>query len=310
MSSSSSSSSSGGNNNNSGNNNENDNMMELLQEIPFLPKEVMSKFLTSIGGPLAAGNLQAGYQAGIISSDELKEIQIQLPDMISTTADDNVQLQSIEYISQKWEEALAGQPWYIQKIGTLSSSTIVSLVAKLQQKTFTQVNAMKYINNEALLLIQDNIEVLNLLSIGDDDEVAVAVAVKLKFNNTRAKYEPDRKVWSASMDVFDERRMTCLVQEVEDNSGTAARSISYDDDALAALLFTEGMDEDENEKLKGNIGIKTVTVVEDNSNKNNNSIINNKIGLVNAYFIPDDEIKILVVEINDIMYNITWKGIP
>ncbi|OEU14448.1 hypothetical protein FRACYDRAFT_240992 [Fragilariopsis cylindrus CCMP1102] len=323
------SSSSGGNDNNeSGNDNdnknENDEMMELLNEIPFLPKEVMSKFLSSIGGPLAAANIQAGYQAGIISLEEFKEIQTKLPEMVSNNDDDsnsNGNIQSIDYITKKWEEALIGQPWYIKKFGAFSSKTIVQLVAKLQQKTFEQVKAMKYINDNALILIQNNVEVVQLLSLSiseselesnDDtnDDGNNGNIVKLKFNNTRAKYESDRKVWSASMDVFDERRMMTTADTDNNNSNNDS-----DNDALAALLLAEGIDDNGNEKLTGNIGITTVVDVDVDNNNNNNekkkkqSNSNNKIGLVNAYFIPNEEIKILVVEINDRMYNITWKGL-
>ena len=190
-------------------------------------------------------------------------------------------------------------------------------MAKLQQKTFEQVNAMKYINDNALVLIQNNVEVVQLLSLSLESESELESndtndQVKLKFNNTRAKYESDRKVWSASMDVFDERRMMTTADTDNNNSNNDS-----DNDALAALLLAEGIDDNENEKLTGTIGITTVVDVDvDNNNNNNNnndkkkqSNINNKIGLVNAYFIPNEEIKILVVEINDRMYNITWKGL-
>mmetsp|Transcript_10727 Transcript_10727/g.22278 ORF Transcript_10727/g.22278 Transcript_10727/m.22278 type:complete len:105 (-) Transcript_10727:48-362(-) len=39
------------------------------------------------------------------------------------------------------------------------------------------------------------------------------------------------------------------------------------------------------------------------------NVSNRKVGLVNAYFVPDDEIKILVVEIDEILHNVTWKGL-
>ena len=112
------------------------------------------------------------------------------------------------------------------------------------------------------------------------------------------------------MDVFDERRMMTTADTDNNNSNNDS-----DNDALAALLLAEGIDDNGNEKLTGNIGITTVVDVDVDNNNNNNekkkkqSNSNNKIGLVNAYFIPNEEIKILVVEINDSMYNITWKGL-
>jgi len=56
------------------------------------------------------------------------------------------QIQSIEVIQQKWEEALVGQPWHIQKSVGMSTTTIVGVVAKLQENTVQQANAMKWIN--------------------------------------------------------------------------------------------------------------------------------------------------------------------
>eukprot|EP00751_Fragilariopsis_kerguelensis_P012945 CAMPEP_0170777896 /NCGR_PEP_ID=MMETSP0733-20121128/12063_1 /TAXON_ID=186038 /ORGANISM="Fragilariopsis kerguelensis, Strain L26-C5" /LENGTH=340 /DNA_ID=CAMNT_0011121205 /DNA_START=55 /DNA_END=1077 /DNA_ORIENTATION=- len=278
--------------------------MELLKDIPFVPEEVISKFLSSIGGPLAAGNLQAGYQAGIVSSEELQEIQTKLPDMASDNT--NNELQSIDYIQQKWNDALVGQPWHIQKLGALASSTVVGVAAKLQQKSFAQANAMKYINENALPIIEMNTTMIELLSSSsnDDDDTAV---VKLRFNNTRAKYEPDRKVWSASMDVFDERMTTTDIDIAaisDDDDDTIATAITSDN-AVAALM--KGMDDEGDDELKGRIGVSTAAASTKLNNNNNN---NNKIGLVNAYFIPDDEIKILVVEIDDVMHNLTWKGLP
>ena len=44
-------------------------------------------------------------------------------------------------------------------------------------------------------------------------------------------------------------------------------------------------------------------------NQQSTSNLNGKTGLVNAYFVPNDEIKILVVEIDDILHNVTWKGL-
>jgi len=277
--------------------------MELLKDIPFVPEEVISKFLSSIGGPLAAGNLQAGYQAGIVSSEELQEIQTKLPDMASDNT--NNELQSIDYIQQKWNDALVGQPWHIQKLGSLASSTVVGVAAKLQQKSFAQANAMKYINENALPIIEMNTTMIELLSLSsnDDDDTAV---VKLRFNNTRAKYEPDRKVWSASMDVFDERMTTTdiVTAVISDDDDDTIATATTSDVAVAALM--KGMNDEGDDELKGRIGVSTAAA----STKLNDNNNNNKIGLVNAYFIPDDEIKILVVEIDDVMHNLTWKGLP
>ncbi|OEU07140.1 hypothetical protein FRACYDRAFT_251607 [Fragilariopsis cylindrus CCMP1102] len=182
---------------------------------------------------------------------------------------------------------------------------------------------MTYINDSALILIQNNVEVVQLLSLSSESELELESesndaindtndVIKLKFNNTRAKYESDRKVWSASMDVFDERR-TITATATTDN--TNSNNNDDKNDAVAALLLAEGIDDNENEKVTGNIGITTVVDIDVDVDNNNNekkkkqSNSNNKIGLVNAYFIPNEEIKILVVEINDIMYNITWKGL-
>jgi len=255
--------------------------------------------MSSIGGSLAAGNLQAGYQAGIVSEDELDEIKTQLPEMV------NGEIQSISVLKQKWEEALVGQPWHVQKLGGMATSTIVELVAKLQEKTVRQANAMKWINENALPIIQNNSTMVKLLSssstsssssssslISSDNDIDnVAAAVKLRFNNTRAKFETDRNVWSASMDVFDEQRKNVLM----DNDSASAAS-----DALAAL--TEGLNDGSDDTMSSFKG--SIDVDQSASRRQSKNI-----GLVNAYFIPDDEIKILVVEIDDVMHNLTWKGL-
>ena len=223
------------------------------------------------------------------------------------------QIQSIEVIQQKWEEALVGQPWHIQKSVGMSTTTIVGVVAKLQENTVQQANAMKWINENALPIVQRNSAVVELLSLSSSlsstrtssssssSSINISnnnAVVKLRFNNTRAKFETDRKVWSASMDVFDEQM----------SSSSSSSSIGENDndsasDALAAL--TEGMNmkygndgEDDTMSFKGSIDVDRSATRQ-----------SKKIGLVIAYFNPDDEIKILVVEIDAVMHNLSWKGL-
>ena len=102
------------------------------------------------------------------------------------------------------------------------------------------------------------------------------------------------------MDVFDE--------QMSSSSSSSSSSIGENDndsasDALAAL--TEGMNmkygndgEDDTMSFKGSIDVDRSATRQ-----------SKKIGLVNAYFNSDDEIKILVVEIDDVMHNLTWKGL-
>jgi hypothetical protein len=128
------------------------------------------------------------------------------------------------------KNALEGQPWHIQTMGNLATSLVVSVVSALQAKLQQQATQMKWINENAMPIIQANATVVDILGGGT-----------LRFNNTRARYEENRDVWSASMDVVG---------------------------------ATEG-----------------------------------RRGLVNAYFTPSEDIKILVVEIDDYMHNLTWKGL-
>ena len=177
----------------------------------------------------------------------------------------------------------------------MATTIIVGVVAKQQEKTVQQANAMKWINENALPIIQSNSTVVELLSSSSSSSSSSNAAVKLRFNNTRAKFETDRNVWSASMDVFDEQRSSSIAEQNDDSAS----------DALAAL--TEGMNmnmndgndgEDDTMSFKGSIDVDRSAT---RQSKN--------IGLVNAYFNPDDEIKILVVEIDNVMHNLTWKGL-
>ena len=184
-----------------------------------------------------------------------------------------------------------GQPWHFQKLGGMATTIIVGVVAKQQEKTVQQANAMKWINENALPIIQSNSTVVELLSSSSSSSSSSNAAVKLRFNNTRAKFETDRNVWSASMDVFDEQRKNVLM----DNDSASAAS-----DALAAL--TEGLNDGSDDTMSSFKG--SIDVDQSASRRQSKNI-----GLVNAYFIPDDEIKILVVEIDDVMHNLTWKGL-
>lgn len=199
---------------------------QLDAELGFLPKDVMAKFLSSIGGPIATSSLEAGLQAGVVTDEEISDVNANL-DLSSELQPDNV-------IEEKWKEALQGQPWHIQTMGNMASSLVVSVVSNLQQKMKDQAAQMKWINDNALPVIQANSTVVDILGGGT-----------LQFNNTRARYEDDRDVWSASMDVM---------------------AVGQSSDSI-------------------------------------------KSGLVNAYFTPSDDIKILVVEIDDYMHNLTWKGL-
>ena len=197
--------------------------------LAFVPKKVMSKFLSSIGGPIASSSLQAGYQAGVVSDEELEDVKTNL-DLDTTLLKDEV-------IQEKWKEALQDQPWHIKTMGSLASGLVVGIVSNLQTKLQEQAAQMKWINENALPIIQTNQTVVDLLGGGP-----------LTFNNTRARYESDRDVWSASMDV---------------------------------------------------LGLQPPSSLSDTA----------PVGLVNAYFTPSEDIKILVVEIDDVMHNLTWKGL-
>ena len=205
-----------------------------------------------------------------------------------------------------------GQPWHFQKLGGMATTIIVGVVAKQQEKTVQQANAMKWINENALPIVQRNSAVVELLSLSSSlsstrtsssssssSSINISnnnAVVKLRFNNTRAKFETDRRVWSASMDVFDEQ-MSSSSSSIGENDNDSAS------DALAAL--TEGMNmkygndgEDDTMSFKGSIDVDRSATRQ-----------SKKIGLVIAYFNPDDEIKILVVEIDAVMHNLSWKGL-
>lgn len=302
--------------------------MELLQDLPFVPKDILSKFLRTVGRPITVANLYQGYYAGCISDQELQDIQTNLPDFLPTSTSTNTNtntnsiikqeedeqqqaedvqlqvlppLQSIDYIQQQWKGALRGQPWYVEKMGTLATSTVVQIIARMQQKAYEQVTAMHYINTAALSMIQQNTTIVRLLATATG-------STTLRFNNTRAKYEPDRNVWSASMDVFDDQLMittssdhTISSNNINNNKDDDNNSAAVASAAVAAL--TDGMLD---ENLSGRISVATPSSSSSTITTNTKK---NKIGLVNAYFIPNEEIKILVVEIQNTMYNLTWKGL-
>lgn len=265
---------------------------DLLKDLPFLPAEVMAKFMAAVGDPLTAGSLQAGYQAGAVSKDDLDEIRQKLPGM-----DELPKVQSVETIEAHWKASLEGQPWHVQSMGKLATATIVPLVAKMQEKSVSQANAMRWINENALAMIQNNATVVALLSSSSNAQADDNISNnnQLVFNNTRAKFEADRGVWSASMDVF--------VKEEDSSTPNQQEEVSQAGAALQALKESMG---DES------ISSFDVDVLEDDSfvaPTIQQSTDNKNIGLVNAYFLPDDEIKILVVEIDGILHNVTWKGL-
>jgi len=280
---------------------------DLLADLPFVPKEVLSKFLLAVGDPLTAGSIQAGYHAGVVSEDDLAAIQTKMPGMFSIKST-MLECQSVETIEKHWRDALEGQPWHVQSMGKLATATIVPLVAKMQEKAVSQANAMKWINENALPLLQRNATVVELLSSSSSGASGNG-ETKLGFNNTRAKYETDRKVWSASMDVFavveSEKAATAAVTGAPSSGASAA---------LAAL--TEGMEntDDELSSFRGSIDVldptapvTTTTTTTPEASAKASPV--GPVGWVNAYFVPDDEIKILVVEIDDVLHNVTWKGV-
>lgn len=277
---------------------------DLLRDLPFVPSEVMSKFMAAVGDPLTASSLQAGYQAGVVSEDELEEIRTKIPSMDVTT--ELPRVQSVQTIEAHWKAAYEGQSLAVRAMCKLASPTIVPLVAKMQQKSVEQAGAMKWINERALPQIRANPTVVGLLADGDggdgsDNDLLV-------FNNTRARYETDRGVWSASMDVFVPSAVSTSPTGDAENGSTDKESLSEAGAALAALKEGLGGDDDDDQ-------LSSVTIdVLDNSAPTTDGVStastgNNKIGLVNAYFVPDDEIKILVVEIDGILHNVTWKGL-
>ena len=275
--------------------------------------------MAAVGDPLTAGSIQAGFQAGMVSSDELEQIRNKIPSMQEAASATSIpQAQSKDTIEGHWKAALAGQPWHVQTMGKLATATIVPLVAKLQEKSVQQANAMKWINENALPMIQGNATVVGLLSSETDDS---SDQLLLTFNKTRAKYETDRGVWSASMDVFVAGGGMTTTGNDNDNSSEKAE-LSEAGAALLALQEGIGNDDgnydDDLSTFAGSIAVldtsstSTKGAVEGmtqesppRSNNNNN----NKVGLVNAYFVPNDEIKILVVEIDGILHNVTWKGL-
>lgn len=259
---------------------------DLLQDLPFVPKEVMAKFMTLVGDPLTASSLQAGYQAGAVSKDELETISQRLPGMSMELPE----AQSIETIEGHWKACLEGQPWHVQSMGKLATATIVPLVYKLQKKSVEQAKAMRWINENTLSMLQTNETILQLFS-SEDNQVPT-----LALNNTRAKFETDRGVWSASMDVFVPDKDKSQNQEEPSTAGAALQALK------------DGMDDDGISSFDVNVldeFVPSPTAIEES----NDNTKKGTIGLVNAYFVPDDEIKILVVEIDDVLYNVTWKGL-
>ncbi len=259
---------------------------DLLQDLPFVPKEVMAKFMTLVGDPLTASSLQAGYQAGAVSKDELDTISQRLPGMSMELPE----AQSIETIEGHWKACLEGQPWHVQSMGKLASATIVPLVHKLQKKSVEQANAMSWINENTLSILQNNATIVQLLS--SDERIK---APTLALNNTRAKFEIDRGVWSASMDVFvSNNDSSSPIQDEPSKAGAALQ-------ALKEGMGDDGISSFDVDVLDDSASFTTKQQSTDNEDE--------KIGLVNAYFVPNDEIKILVVEIDDILHNVTWKGL-
>jgi len=300
---------------------------ELLSDLPFVPKEVMAKFLKSVGDPLTTASLRAGYEAGAISNEELLTLEQNGVDVDAT-----LEAQSKESIEAAWNQALEDQPWLVKSVGKVATKTIVPLVQKMQTQAVEQANAMTYINREALLQISQNEEVVGLLTTKISDSSALEEQEpELIFNNTRAKYEDDRGVWSASMDVFVKRRhndnddSTSTSNSNSELSTEAQDNISNATAALAALQ--EGMSEEMVDTAKWSVGVleeleNEGLVVSSSANESppeneritsTGSDTNNKdtvVGLVNAYFVPNQDVKILVVEIDGILHNVTWKGLP
>ena len=297
--------------NSNANSNANDDL-ELLQNLPFVPKEVLSKFLASSAGEsLTAANLQAGYQAGVVSGQEMDEIAARMPGMAgaaSTASTTLLPIQSIESIRADWENAVRNQPWHVQKLCNLAAPTVIGLVAKLQEKAVRQANAMKYINDEATRVLQSNETIVQLLSNSGAD--ATSSTTKLRFNNTRAKYETDRKVWSASMDVFVSNEQQTPTPTTTTTT-TQTPTTSAAQTALAAMM--ESTDDDDNDDLSSSF-LGSVEVLDPSSSTTTTTSTSmpsssSPMGLVNAYFVPEEEIKILVVEIDGVLHNVTWKGL-
>lgn len=300
-----------------------DDTLESLQDLPFVPKEVLSKFVTNVGTSLTSANLQAGYEAGVVTRQELDDIQQLLPETQTQTES----IQSIAEIRGHWDNALSGQPWVIQKLGEFAAPTVVGLVAKMQEKTVRQAGAMAWINHAALEVLQANTTILTLLSSSSSSSTGGGVVTnKLRFNNTRARFEDDKQVWSASMDVFFVENTTPIesstATQTDDGVTTTAKDMdeptpSTDDDNTALLAaLMEGTDDDTDD-LSSLWG--SVTVVDENTRQSSDAAASATtttkssppviLGLVNAYFIPEEEIKILVVEIDDVLHNVTWKGL-
>lgn len=273
--------------------------VDLLRDLPFVPPEVMAKFMAAVVVPLTAGSIQAGYQAGIVSEDDLEQIRTKVPTMQEAAYSTAIpQAQSKDIIEGHWKAALAGQPWHVQTIGKLATSTIVPLVAKLQEKSAQQANAMKWINENALPVIQGNATVVELLSDKDSSNKLL-----LTFNNTRAKYETDRGVWSASMDVFV---TGSGITHTRNDDFSVEAGLSEAGAALVERQEGIGNDAGSIAVLDSSTTAEAVEAITQESMPRSNS---NKVGLVNAYFVPNDEIKILVVEIDGILHNVTWKGL-
>jgi len=274
----------------------------------------MAKFMVAVGDPLTASSLHAGYEAGVVTEDELETINAKFPG-VKVSSTNLPEVQSRETIEAHWRASLEGQPWHVYSMGNLATATIVPLVAKMQEKAVKQASAMKWINENALPMIQENSKVVGLLSDSNEG------TTKLAFNNTRAKYEDDRGVWSASMDVFAVNHDRALSSEA--NGHHAENEIGEEpvSEARAALqALKDGTGDDDEDDLSSFLGSIDVLEQQQSGSQNDDAIpltttpttLSNSpgvVGLVNAYFVPDDEIKILVVEIDGILHNVTWKGL-
>lgn len=292
--------------------------LESLQNIPFLPAEVLSEFLTGVGPSLTAANLRVGYHSGVVSREELDDIERLLPEIAASSpridddesdTTDRRLVQSVAEIRGHWDTALRGRSWPVRKLGEWAAPAVVGSVARLQEKTVRQAGAMEWINREGLEVLRG----------GTDAAVGVRAALsggsgegRLRFNDTRARFEEERGVWSASMDVFFETAAG-TVAAVEGREETAAPPSPAAAAALSALLT--GTDDDDEDLSAAAAG--GVAVVDDTGRSTPAYAVAAAspppppavVGSVNAYFVPEGEIKILVVEIEDVSYNVTWKGL-
>eukprot|EP00537_Pseudo-nitzschia_pungens_P002294 CAMPEP_0172368880 /NCGR_PEP_ID=MMETSP1060-20121228/29617_1 /TAXON_ID=37318 /ORGANISM="Pseudo-nitzschia pungens, Strain cf. cingulata" /LENGTH=371 /DNA_ID=CAMNT_0013093617 /DNA_START=228 /DNA_END=1343 /DNA_ORIENTATION=- len=333
---------------NTNTNSNSDTTLELLQDLPLVPKEVLSKFLASVGDTLTRANLQAGYEAGAVSSDEMEEIAARMPGLdLATNATGTgtgsskatatttmPAVQSVESLKAAWDDAAQGQPWPVRKLCGLAGPTVVGLVAKLQEKAVKQASAMAWINGAALSVLQANATIVELLSMSmspellEDGRTASKSATKLRFNNTRARFEADKGVWSASMDVFDEARQVIASDDDIENdvdididavapSEGEGREPSAAQTALEALMSEDSDGDNPDDLLTLTVGVldpasSPLGSTDATATKTATPTAapgSSPIGLVNAYFVPEEEIKILVVEIDGVLHNVTWKGL-